>query len=123
MNENSTIGEIAQAQKAGNSTTKPKRMRLACVKVYFKPEEFLRVINGAVGGRFRGVGLFPYLQVAHSWGDEKRANTDGIAKFLKFCFAEYEKSAGRRADVLAEIAREESENAERIRKKRELAGL
>mgnify|MGYP006992521433 CR=1 FL=1 len=83
----------------------------------------MRIIPSAINTRFRGAGLNPYVLVAHGWDGEKRANTDGIGKFLKFCWYEYDRGAGRRADVLAEIAREESENAERIRKKRELAGL
>lgn len=54
-----------------------------CVKVYFSEEDFAEVAKLAEKAGNRRVGLSLYTQKPHGFADEKLANTDGVARFLK----------------------------------------
>jgi len=87
-----------------------------CVKIYLKPELFAEVAVQAEKALVRRKGLLLYTQKEHGFANEKLANTDGIAKFLKHTYRYWVEHEAQRLQELAEIAVTESEIAARKKK-------
>jgi hypothetical protein len=82
-----------------------------CVKVYFNEPDFAEVAKLAEKAGKRRVGLSLYTLKPHGFADEKLANTDGIARFLKMA-ANYWKA---HQAELEQKAKANKEEAERLR--------
>ena len=81
------------------------------IKVYFNEEEFSEVITDSEQAHFRRGGLKPFVQKARGFSEEKLANTDGISKFLKFCWREWQRIRAEGRDLQAEIEKRKQEIA------------
>ncbi len=84
-----------------------------CIKVYLKPELFAEMVLEAEKAGIRRKGLLLYTQKPHGFMEDKLANTDGIAKYLKFCHKYRKESEVHILEEAAELARQEKEIAER----------
>ena len=86
------------------------------VKVYYNESAFSEVAKSAEDAGFRRKGLNLFNQSAHGFKDERVANTDGIAKYLKACQKYYIEHEAERLLELAKLKQTEKETAERIHK-------
>lgn len=78
-----------------------------CVKVYFKPEAFAVMANLAEESGKRRKGLLLYTLKPNGFAGEKLANTDGIAKFLKYAAQDWADHRSERLARAAEIMAQE----------------
>lgn len=87
-----------------------------CVKCYFNEQSFASVVADAekAGKRRRGLQLF--TQKEHSIGDVRVSNTDGISRFLKYCWQYWKEHESDRLREIAEV--KETERQIQERKKR-----
>ena len=90
-----------------------------CIKVYLYPALFAEIAGEAEKSGKRRKGLLLYTQKPNGFANEKLANTDGIAKFLKFCYEYYKDHEADRVRDLADILRKEQEIQE-LRKQKGL---
>ena len=98
--------EIVPPEKADGPTK--RRYEGVCVKVYFNEQDFAEIAKFAEKAGKRRVGLQLYTQKPHGFADEKLANTDGIARFLKMA-----------ANYWAEHRVELEQKAESIKREKE----
>lgn len=89
------------------------------VKVYFNPKTFAEVAKDAEKTTKRRGGLLLFTQKEHGFGHEKVANTDGISKFLKFCWKYWQETERHRFEKAAELAKMEQD----IKMQREKLGV
>ena len=90
-----------------------------CVKVYLKPEKFAEIaLLAEQAGQRRG-GLQLYTQKKNGLEGERLANTDGIARYFKFCSDFYK---GNKETIAAEKARIDQEIAALLIKKAKVEG-
>lgn len=95
------------------------RKKGICIKVYLKPERFAEIaLLAEQSGQRRG-GLLLYTQKKNGLDSEKLANTDGIARYFKFCSDFYK---GNKETIAAEKARLDQQVAELLAKKAKLEG-
>lgn len=80
-----------------------------CIKVYFNPKNYPLVIDDAERSGKRHRGLQLYTQKEHGFADEKVANTDGVGRFLKFCWQYWREHESDRLRMAAEIAEREKQ--------------
>lgn len=102
--------EIVPVSEADRPISK-KKYAGVCVKVYMSQEDFTAYAKLAERAGKRRVGLLLHTQKPHGFADEKLANTDGIARFLKMAgrfWAEHQ-------DELEARARANREEAEKLR--------
>lgn len=92
---------------------KKKRKKQLRVKVYLTDKLFAEIIEQAEKAGFRRKGLLAYTQKKHGFADEKVANTDGIAKFMKYCYSYWKDSEYKRHEEALRIAQQEKELAEK----------
>lgn len=88
-----------------------------CVKVYFNSKTFPEVIKDAEQTGKRRRGLQNFTQKEHGFADEMVSNTDGISRFLKFCWQywkEHETDRLRKAIELAEREKQLLEEKKRL---------
>lgn len=76
-----------------------------CIKVYLNPKLYAEMATLAEKSGNRRVGLPLYTQKKHGFADEKLANTDGIARFLKMT-AEYWKEHQQELDKIEKEVKE-----------------
>ena len=88
-----------------------------CIRTYLRPELFAEIAGEAEKAGKRKKGLLLYTAKPHGFANEKLANTDGIAKFLKFCYDYYKKAEPARLKELADILQQEKELQELKRQK------
>lgn len=86
------------------------------VKIYLNPGLYLEVIEEAEKAGIRRKGLPPYTQKPHGFANEKRANTDKIAKYLKFCHRYRKEHEAVLLEEAANLARQEKEIADKKKK-------
>ena len=86
------------------------------VKVYFNEKAFSEVIAEAEKANFRRRGLQIFTQKKNGLSGELVANTDGLSKFLKFCYRYYKEHEAERLENAAIIAKAEQELAEKKKK-------
>jgi len=79
------------------------------VKVYFNPKTFAEVAKDAEKAGKRRGGLQLFTQKEHGFGHERLSNTDGISKFLKFCWRYWQETERHRFEKAAELAKREEE--------------
>jgi len=96
-----------------------KKYSGVCVKNYFNKQDFAEVAQDAEKAGIRRVGLQLYTQKPHGLANEKLANTDSVAKFLKFCWKYWVNDKASRLTKFREIAIKE----EQLKKERELLGV
>ena len=95
-----------------NEGLKKQRKKQLRVKTYLSEPLFAEMAEQAEKAGFRKKGLLLYTQKKHGFADEKIANTDGIAKLLKYCYTYWRDEQANRLRVAAEIAQKEKELAE-----------
>ncbi len=78
-----------------------------CVKVYFNEQSFAEIVALAEKSGIRHRGLKLYTKKANGFADEVLANTDKIAKFLKFTAQYWNEHEAERFAKLAELAEQE----------------
>jgi hypothetical protein len=96
-----------------NEGLQKKRKKQLRVKVYLTEKLFAEITEQAEKLSFRKKGLLLYTQKKHGWADEKLANTDGLAKFLKYCYTYWRDAEAKRLFEAAEIAQQEKALAEK----------
>lgn len=89
-----------------------EKEKSVCVKIYLKPELFAEITQEAEKAGIRRKGLLLYTEKPHGFANEKLANTDRIAQFLKFCFRQYLAAEADRIEKMAQIRRQEQDIAE-----------
>lgn len=102
--------EIVPSLEAGGPRKKGKYKGVT-VKVYFNDDDFLTFIKLAERSGKRRVGLEPFTQKPHGFSNEKLANTDGIARFLKMAARYW----GEHQEDLEAQAKRLKEEAERLK--------
>lgn len=92
---------------------KNKEKGLFRVAVYFNEADLTTLVKEAERLRFRRVGIPVKILKPHGFADEWLANTDGIAKTLKYYAAYYKEHEAERTAELAKVQAEEKALAER----------
>lgn len=90
-----------------------------CIKVYFNAKNFPEIAKDAEKAGKRRGGLQLFTQKEHGFGHERVSNTDGIGKFLKFCWHYWQETERHRFEKAAELAKKEEE----LKKEREKLGI
>lgn len=93
--------ELVPSEQADGPTK--RKYQGVCVKVYFSYGDFAEVAKLAEKAGNRRVGLALFIQKPHGFGEEKLANTNGIARFLKMAanyWAEHQVELGQRAKAV-----------------------
>lgn len=80
-----------------------------CVKVYLNQELFAEMAQEAEKAGKRRKGLLLFTQKEHGFSHEKVANTDGLAKYMKFCHNYYKDHYADRLREQAELEQREKE--------------
>ena len=83
--------------------------RKICVKVYFNPKNFPEIAKDAEKAGKRRGGLQLSTLKEHGFANERIANTDGISKFLKFCWQYWVETERHRFEKTVELAKREQE--------------
>lgn len=86
------------------------------VRLYLKPELFSEMCKEAEKAGCRRKGLQLTTQKEHGFSHERLANTDGLGKFLKYCYNYYMEHEAQRLEEAAQIKRQEMELEERKKK-------
>jgi hypothetical protein len=86
------------------------------VKVPIHKKNFSRYCELAVQAKKRRGGLQLYTQKPHGFANEVSPNTDGLAKFMKFCVEYYQQHEAERLEAQARLIKEEQDIAERKKK-------
>lgn len=86
------------------------------VKVYLKDPELQAMADDAARAGFRREGLPIFVQKKHGFANEKVLNSDGISKFLKFCYQYWKRNEAERIEKYAELRRKEKELEEEKRR-------
>ena len=103
-------------QEGGLQIPSKKKIR---VKVYLSAKDFAEIAKDAEkAGRRRG-GLQLFTQKEHGFSNERVANTDGMSKFLKFCWHYWQETERHRFEKAAELAKMEQD----IKMQREKLGV
>lgn len=89
-----------------------KKYAGVCVKVYMSQEDFQAYAKLAERAGKRRVGLLLYTQKPKGFANEKLANTDGIARFLKMAGEFW----GEHQDELEAEAKKLREDQERLKR-------
>lgn len=92
------------------------KQKAICIKTYWLEEKFLEIAADAEQAGIRRKGLPAYTQKKNGFADEKLANTDRIAAFLKYCYEEYKRNRAKRLEEEAQIIAEEQRLLERKKK-------
>jgi hypothetical protein len=103
-------------QEGGLLNIGKKKIR---VKVYFSPKDFAEVAKDAEKAGKRRGGLLLFTQKEHGFSNQKVANTDGLSKFLKFCWHYWQETERHRFEKAAELAKMEQD----IKMQREKLGV
>jgi len=90
-----------------------------CIKVYFNQKNFPEVAKDAEKAGKRRGGLHLFTLKEHGFANQMVSNTDGIGKFLKFCWRYWQETERHRFEKAAELAKREQE----IRAEREKLGV
>ncbi len=93
-----------------------KRYKGAKVRVYFSDKNYAEVVKDAEKAGKRRVGLVLWKQKEHGFANQREANTDGLAKFLKFCYGYWKDHEADRLRQLAELQDRERRLAEEKKK-------
>lgn len=110
MVESGTISE--KSGEAGGTINKPKkRYKGVCVKVYFNEPDFVEIAKDAEKAGKRRVGLVLFTQKSHGFQWERLANTDGIAKAMKYWWKYWQEAEPERLQKRkeAELKRQQAE--------------
>ena len=94
-----------------NGKTKDKG--LFRVAIYFNEADLTSIAKDAEKAGKRKVGIPIKKQKPHGMADEWLANTDGIGRFLKYCYKYWKDEEPKRLETLAQIERQEQELAAR----------
>lgn len=90
-----------------------------CIKVYFNQKNFPEIARDAEKAGKRRGGLQLFTLKEHGFANERVSNTDGIGKFLKFCWHYWQETERHRFEKAADLAKREQE----IRAEREKLGV
>lgn len=82
------------------------KKELVCVKVYFNRKAWPAVTNLAVESKCRRVGLKLFTQKKNGFSGQEVANTDGVARFLKYAAKYYEADRANRTARTATLLKE-----------------
>lgn len=93
----------------GYEKDKKDNNRKIRVKVYFNLKSFQAVAQDAEKAGKRRGGLLLFTQRSHGLAGETVSNTDGISKFLKYCWEYWRENEHVRVQQVAEILRKEKE--------------
>ncbi len=98
--------------------TMKKKYNGVCVKTYFNRKQYLELIKDAEKSKIRRVGLLAFTQKKGGFAHEKVANTDYLAKFLKYCWKNWKETEDYRLRQKAEVLALEREIEEKKKKLR-----
>jgi len=88
---------------------KIKQKGLFRVSLYFNEPELTSMALEAERLHFRTVGIPIKKQKPNGFANEWLANTDGVGKLLKYCYAYWKDAEPKRLEELAEISRQKKE--------------
>ena len=80
-----------------------------CLKVYLKPVLFAEMAMEAEKVGKRRKGLLLYTQKEHGFSHEKVSNTDGLGRFLKFCYLYFKEHEAQRMQEFADLMQKQKE--------------
>jgi len=114
MKENESVEKGPLENEEG--TISPQRKKSICIKVYVRPDLFSTLAKDAEAAGKRRKGLQLYVQKPHGFANELLANTDGIAKFLKYTWQYWKENEAARLERIAELLKKEKELQEERKK-------